>query len=120
MEVMMPIWGRIGSFMPATLRDEDKAWKVVKDNPLNEKFRYYCCTYLPSCRVLHLSCCIVCMVVRVHSVTIEFLDDAGYLREKHFDGCFLRSNNGGLKRDQSHYTVLIYLNEGFDGGLSFC
>lgn len=43
------------------------------------------------------------------------LDDAGYLREKHFDGCFLR-NTGGPKRDQSHYTLLIYLNEGFEGG----
>ena len=45
-----------------------------------------------------------------------FADDAGYVREKHFDGCFLR-NTGGPHRDQSHFTLLIYLNEGFDGGL---
>eukprot|EP01113_Clastostelium_recurvatum_P036826 TRINITY_DN5310_c0_g1_i2.p1 TRINITY_DN5310_c0_g1~~TRINITY_DN5310_c0_g1_i2.p1 ORF type:complete len:291 (+),score=67.72 TRINITY_DN5310_c0_g1_i2:63-935(+) len=42
--------------------------------------------------------------------------DSGYVREKHFDGCFLRNNPGISRRDQSHFTFLIYLNEGFDGG----
>jgi len=84
MDVMIPIWKRVSSFFPEKLTDDGKNWGIVADNPMNEKFRFYCY-------------------------------DAGYVREKHFDGSFLRQN-GTPKRDQSHYTFLIYLNEGFDGG----
>jgi hypothetical protein len=112
MEVMKPIWARVGQFMDETVDDDDKKWALVKDNPLNEKFRYYCCKFFflffrPL--LLFYSCCVL---------IISILDDAGYVREKHFDGCFLR-NTGGPHRDQSHFTLLIYLNEGFDGGIIF-
>ena len=48
MEVMRPIWERVGPFMDETVEEDGKRWEVVRDNPLNEKFRYYCCMFFHS------------------------------------------------------------------------
>jgi hypothetical protein len=45
-----------------------------------------------------------------------YVYDAEWTRARHFAGAFLRNNPNSTKRDMSHFTFLIYLNEGFDGG----
>ena len=56
MEVMKPIWERVGEFMDETVEENDKKWALVKNNPLNEKFRYYCCTFHSFCWFFVLFC----------------------------------------------------------------
>jgi len=83
-EMMNPIWERIGHLIPETIvltKESKKDWHIVKEHPLNERFRFY--RY-----------------------------DQSQVFQPHFDGCFPRK----IGQEQSHFTLIIYLNDGFDGG----
>jgi len=82
-EMMDPIWQRIAHLIPDsfTIGSSGRTWRIVKDHPLNERFRFY--RY-----------------------------DEEQIFQPHFDGCFPRKHNV----EQSHFTFIIYLNDGFDGG----
>lgn len=41
-EMMDPIWERVGALIPEKIK-MGKEWTVVKDHPLNERFRFYRC-----------------------------------------------------------------------------
>jgi len=85
-EMMDPMWQRVASLIPETLvvGSSGKKWRIVKEHPLNERFRFY--RY-----------------------------DAEQVFQPHFDGCFPRNRTPG-EEEQSHFTFIIYLNAGFDGG----
>jgi len=90
-EIMRPIWARVAPFLPEELDvDEEGLGKGSK--------KWEIVTENPMNEKFRF-----------------YTYDAEWVRERHFDGCFLRSNGAG-KRDQSHFTFLIYLNDGFDGG----
>jgi len=79
-EMTQPIWERICDLIPETITTPDGVWNLLKEDSLNERFRFY-----------------------RYDMKQSF--------EPHFDGCFPRSD-----KERSHFTCIIYLNEGFDGG----
>jgi len=44
-EEIKPIWDRIKKFLPKSFEDWRGKWELVEDCGLNERFRFYRCTY---------------------------------------------------------------------------
>jgi len=78
--MLIPIWERVRDLIPPVLNDMHNSWHLIRDNALNERFRFY--RY-----------------------------DTEQVFKPHFDGCYIRPTG-----EQSHYTFIIYLNDGFKGG----
>jgi len=79
--MMIPIWERVRDFFPQQLPEPALSeWKLVMDNALNERFRFY--KY-----------------------------DTEQVFRPHYDGHFRRATG-----EKSHFTFIIYLNDGFKGG----
>lgn len=72
--------------------------------------------FLPSSLIVDDQKCTLVTEMPLNEKFRYYCYDAGYVREKHFDGAFIRKSPQEGVRIQSHFTLLIYLNNGFDGG----
>lgn len=83
------LWERLKPHFPTNTYVMGHLWEACG---LNERFRFYRCKLHPT--LPHLTA-----------------DDTQQVFAPHFDGCFPRND-----QEVSHFTLLIYLSEGFEGG----